>query len=219
MLDQTAAEGTSDSYGYQSFADFHLVDNALVYTVLWTASGGYDISSKNVTVRSIQTNGQNKTDLQTFPESGFTSLKSVQHAPGAIYYELTTTGNPPTFYEYTGGNFATNTNLDQPTFDKTYPTFLFSPSGTQTFWEDQSQSDHLFTGDNTAQHQKQIGSLNGYTPFGWYGENYVLVTRSGQALYIFSPSDPGSVRKPLRVSDIYHPTTVYTGYEFGYGGL
>src|SRR6202007_1916154 len=125
--------GTSSSHGAESFSDWHIVDNAIVCTVQWTATGGYDITAKNPSVRGMQPNGSAKKDYQTFPQSGVASIASVVDAPGSIYYAVTSSvDNKPTYYEYQSAAVTTKTDLDAAAFSKGYPTYLFSPSGSQT---------------------------------------------------------------------------------------
>jgi hypothetical protein len=218
LLDQNQAEGTADSYAYQSFANFQVVENAITYTSSWTASGGYDISAKTASIRAMQPSGQGKKDYQTFPQANFGSLASVLFAPQGIYYALTTTDNTKTYYQYQDTGVTANTNIDAAAFAKSYPTYLLSPSGTQTLWAD-AMNKALTIGDNTAMRAKQVGHLNGYTPYGWYGESFVLVTLEDNNIYIVAPNDINSVKKPFKVSSYFKAATTYPGYGYGYGGL
>jgi hypothetical protein len=220
QLDQNQAEGTSSSYGTEAFSDPHIVDNAIVYTVQWSASGGYDITAKNASVRGMQPNGSAKKDYQTFLQSSITTIQSVVDAPGDIYYAVTASAdNKPTYYEYQNAGVTANTNLDATAFSKGYPTYLFSPSGTQTAWEEAAGASHLFVGDNSGKRQKQVGNMSGYTPYAWYGETYLIATRGTGALYIFSPTDKDSASNPLRLTDYFKPSQSYAGYGYGYGAF
>ncbi|MDB5168848.1 MAG: hypothetical protein JWO41_204 [Candidatus Saccharibacteria bacterium] len=220
QLDQNAAEGSSTSYGYEAFSDLHIVDNAIVYSVQWLASGGFDLSTKSASIRGMQPNGTAKKDYQTFPQSNITGIKSVVDAPGDIYYAVTATADGrATYYEYQNAAVTVNTNLDDAGFNKGYPTYLFSPSGTQTAWEETAGANHFFIGDNTGKRQKQIGNLSGLQPYAWFGENYIVATRGTGGLYIFSPTDKDSVSNPLRITDYFKTGQNYAGNSYSYGGF
>jgi hypothetical protein len=72
-------------------------------------------------------------------------------------------------------------------------------------------------GDSEGQNGQQIAAQSDYSPFGWYTDNYLLVQKGGNELYVM-PADDGSA--PLKLSDYYRPlhSTLY-GYGGGYGGL
>ncbi len=220
LLDQNQAEGTASSFASQSFGNYEVVDNAIVYTTAWTASGGFDISTKTASIRSMQPTGQNKKDLQTFPSLGFGGIRANMFAPNSSYYVVTSASdNAHTYYQYQEGNVTANTNIDQAAFSKSYPTYFLSPSSTQSVWADPANGTKLFIGDNGAKHPKQVGNLSGYTPYGWYGDSFVLLTIGDGNLYIVAPGDAASVKKPYKVGGYFKPAQTYPGYGYGYGGL
>jgi hypothetical protein len=107
--------------------------------------------------------------------------------------------------------------LSQDQFWSTpYPTYLLSPSSNQTFWTDQRDGKNtLFVGDNDAKNQKTIASLSGYNIYGWFTDNYLLVSKSSSELYVM----PVAGGTPLKITDYYKPAINYQGYGGGYGGL
>jgi hypothetical protein len=75
----------------------------------------------------------------------------------------------------------------------------------------------LFIGDTNAGNKKQIASLSEYSPYGWYSDSYVLVSKTSSQLYIMSPTNPNE--PPLKITDYYKPAQTFQGYGYGYGGL
>jgi hypothetical protein len=224
QLDQNQVQGTSDSYGYQTFQNFYIVSNQLVYTTEWysydSTGSGYDLSSLNDTIRGIQPDGQSKKDYQSFAANGVGYIQAVLYKPQAIYYQVNSNnGGATTDYDYANQSVST-VSLSQNDFSQTYPTYLLSPSGNSTFWTELRDGQNtLFVGDDNAASPKQIASLSDYSPYGWYSDNYVLVSKNDSELYIMPASGLAVGQAPLKVSDYYKPNQNFNGYGYGYGGL
>lgn len=218
QLDQALGEGTQDSYLVQTFGNFYILNGLLVYSSQWS---GYNMSDSDKTdvVRAIQPNGQNKKDYQTFPSSEVSYIQAALYEPQSIYFEVySQDGGKTSFYEFENQAVKQATGVDQSSFDREYPTYLVSPSGSKTFWTElRDGKNALFVGNANASSKKQIASLSTYSPYGWYGDNYVLVSKNDSELYIMSPNNPNE--PPLKVTDYYKPTQIYKGYGYGYGGL
>jgi hypothetical protein len=70
-------------------------------------------------------------------------------------------------------------------FNKSYPTFLISPTGDNTFWyEARDGKNSLFVGDSRGDKGNEVATLSEYTPYGWYSDGYILVSKNGSELYI-----------------------------------
>ncbi|HEX5447612.1 MAG TPA: hypothetical protein VFW90_00160, partial [Candidatus Saccharimonadales bacterium] len=92
-----------------------------------------------------------------------------------------------------------------------------SPSGGQTFWSEQRDGKNtLFLGDGNAQNGKTIANLSDYSPYGWYTNNYLLVSKNSSELYVMAKSGSSS---PVKISDYHKPQQTFYGYGGGYGGL
>ncbi len=223
QLDQNQAEGSSSSYAYQSFGNFYILDNVVVYTTQWysyTLGGSYDLSSKNDTVRGVQPGGQNKKDYQAWPASGLGYIQAALYQPQVIYYAVyTNSDNKTSYYSFTNQAVSPAT-IDQTSFSQPYPTYLISPSGAQTFWTElRDGKNTLFTGDKNAQGGHQLATLSDYSPYGWFTDGYLLVSKNSSELYIIPASGLSTNQPPLKVTDYYKPATNYNGYGYGYGGL
>jgi hypothetical protein len=225
QLDQTQAEGSADSYAYQTFSNFYIVNGAAVYSTQWTTfnsdGSAYNTTGKSDTIRAVEPNGQNKKDYETFSSVDTTGyIQGQLYAPQAVYFAVYDNGNgSTTYYDYEDQAVKT-ASIDNGTFVSAYPTYLISPSGSQTFWTELRDGQNaLFTGDSNASSKKQIASLSDYSPYGWYSNNYVLVSKNSSQLYIMPSSGLTSGQLPLKVTDYFKPTQTYPGYGYGYGGL
>ncbi|GAC1499521.1 MAG: hypothetical protein NVS1B10_02340 [Candidatus Saccharimonadales bacterium] len=224
QLDQSQAEGNAKSYAYQSLFNYYILNGVVVYNTQWygyNANGTfYDVSAKNDTIRSIQPTGQNKKDNQTFTSGSSNIIQAVLYEPQAVYYSIETSADKKTSYYAYENQSVTPATIDSNSFTKPYPTFLLSPSGNQTFWTElRDGKNSLFTGDSNSKNKKQVASLNDYSPYGWYSDNYLLISKSSSQLYIIPTSGLSGNQTPFKVTDYYKPAQTYNGYGYGYGGL
>jgi hypothetical protein len=61
-----------------------------------------------------------------------------------------------------------------------------------------------------------IASSSDFTPYGWFTDGYILVSKDSSELYI-QTAEKGA--KPLKITDYHKPDTEFEGYGYGYGGL
>jgi hypothetical protein len=223
QLDQNQAEGDSSSYAYQSFYSFYILNGVVVYNTDWNKQGvnssSLDLTGKNDTIRAVQPNGQNKKDYQSFATNDVNYIQSSLYQPQSVYYAVYDSAGKPTYYQFQNQSVKTAT-ITQDALDQTYPTFLLSPSGKQTLWTElRDGKNTLFTGDDNAGSKKQLVSASDYAPYGWYSDNYILLSKSSSELYIAGPGTLAGGRAPFKITDYYKPAQNYSGYGYGYGGL
>lgn len=225
QLDQNQEQGAPAAYAYQGFYNFYILNNELVYNTQWYtfSSNGtnYDLSSLSDTIRAVQPAGQNKKDYQSIPAAGLGYIQAALYEPQSLYYAVYSYAtNATTYYAFDGQTVTNPTGLSQTTFSQSYPTYLLSPSGAQTFWTELLDGKNtLFIGGTNADGKKQIATNSDYSPYGWYSDEYVLVTKSNSELYIMPAAGLQSGQQPLKIANYYRPTQSYNGYGYGYGGL
>ncbi|HVW23064.1 MAG TPA: hypothetical protein VHB51_01070 [Candidatus Saccharimonadales bacterium] len=225
QLDASQAQGTANSYGYQTFSNFYILNNELVYNTQWytfdNTGSGFDLGNATDSIRGVQPGGQGKKDFQTWSPTSIGYVQAVLYEPQAIYYAAYNySSNQATYYEFEGNTVRTITNVTQATFDTTYPTYLISPSGKSTFWTDlRDGKNALFTGESNADKPKQLATSGEYKPYGWYSDNYLLVSKNSSELYVMPVGGLKAGQVPLKVTDYYKPAQSFFGYGYGYGGL
>ena len=219
LLDQNLAEGTSTSYAYQSFYNYNIIGTQITYNTLWNASvSTIDLSSKTDTIRGIQISSANKKDYQTFSASGVSYIQAVMYKPQNIYYSVYNYGNSgTTFYSFDGQTAASTTAIDQTTFNRSYPVYIVSPSGNQLFWSElRDGKNYLYVGNQNAGSAKSLDGLSDYKPYGWFGDNYLLVSSiSSSELAIIPVTGTTGSGKMLKISDFYKAYQTYNGYSYG----
>jgi hypothetical protein len=222
-LDQTEAEGTDTNYYVaQNIANVYLIDNAVVYTKQW--NGGYYsaplYAGKKISIFSIPLSGGSRTPLKDFDAKSSLSIGAALYKPKEPLFQLSDYGANPSsfsFFELDNGKVAAASGITTDTFNKFYPTYIQSPSGKRTFWyEPRDGKNSLFSGDSDGTGSKELASLSEFTPYGWYGDDYVLVSKNKSELYI-APKDMSTA--PLKVADYHKPNFNGNGYGGGYGGF
>lgn len=222
-LDQTTASGTgSNDYIQQRFGGTYIIGSSVLYIKNWYGSYSVDnmqkIQADSATLNSINNDGSSQKVIKSFslaPGSQYlgVSVGSRLYKPADLYLQFSD-GTGSHYYEYTNGQVtAAPASVTDATFYQTsYPTYLLSPGGDQTFWaESRDGKNTLLVGDQDASGQKQIATLSDYSPYGWYTNNYLLVQKDGSELYIM----PAAGGTALKLTDYYKSAQNF----YGYGGL
>ncbi len=222
-LDQTSASGTSPfDYTAQHIGNVYGNDGKVYYTKSWNGTSPAGLADKQATFNSINTDGSGKTAIKSFslkPNSTDTAINLSAQLVGPdkteLYFFDSASDN---FYSYSGGQVAADkTETPDNFYNSFYATYLLSPSGNKTFWsEPRDGKNTLFTGDQNGQNPKQIATLSDYSPYGWYTDSYLLVSKNSSELYIMAKD--GS-QTPVKISDYHKPAQTFNGYGGGYGGL
>jgi hypothetical protein len=218
-IDQTSAEGDQNSGLSQRFDAGYLVDGQLVYHVGWNAvgsaysNGSYSGKSHILRTASVTTVGHK--DVRSWPNSEVGDVQIVPYEPGGLYVQTYLFNGPSKFYEYEDSALK-DADIDQAKFYSSYATYLASPDGKQTFWnEGRDGKPTFFVGDDKGQNGKQVAVLDDSQVYGWYGNDYLLTSKKGSELYIM----PAAGGTPLKITDYHKPQISYQGYGGGYGGL
>jgi hypothetical protein len=217
-LDETAAEGDASISVSEYFGSVYVLDQEIAFTKPWNwvGSAGDLYATKHATLNTVKADGTQKKTLKSYPTQ---SIQTRSAEFGEIYLQYTETGKQK-YDEYKGGKLAPVTLTDEQYYNDPYPTYSVSPSGKKTLWGDYRDGKNVFfVGDGAGQNGKQIGQSQDYAVYGWYSDDYVLLTRKGSEMHIMPAAGlTGGVEKSLKVSDYYKPNYVQGGFGYGYGG-
>jgi hypothetical protein len=214
QISQNQAVGDSASYAYQNFSNFFLANGTLVYATQWTAQGGYDLSNDNDIIAGYQLSSQATKDYESFSAATTGSITSNRYQPGAVYFSVPSSSAATSYYQYADQSMQA-ASISQTIFNQTNPAYLLSPSGSRSLWSELSNGQDLFlTGDSNGAGQQQIAALDGYVPYGWYSDSYILASRSNDQLYILPASGLSGAAQPLKITSYYEPGG-HSGYEYG----
>ncbi|HLZ14494.1 MAG TPA: hypothetical protein VKQ34_00705, partial [Candidatus Saccharimonadales bacterium] len=221
VLDNTNATGSSNADAqYENIFAYSFAKDQLVYAKTWYRYPGYtDVAGQQNTLNTIKADGSDKKTLKSVDAATqyFGSLQLTK--PNNLEVQVSTNGGgPTTYFTYDGTSLSPDTTLTDNTFYNTNViTYLLSPSEKQTFWsEPRDGKNTLFVGDVNGAGAKQVVAQSDYQTFGWYTDNYLLLSKGGSELYILPVDGSGT---PLKISNYYKPERLFNGYGGGYGGL
>ena len=224
-LDQTTASG-SDNFTYvsQLVGDVYAYNGQIFYIMNWTAglNSSAQLITNQATFNSVKPDGSAKKAIRSFGLAAGTqaidvTLEERVENPDAIDLKFSD-GTKDNFYVYANGQVKDDPTMTADSFyTADYPTYLQSPSGDQTFWsESRDGKNTLFIGDQNGQNGQQIATLSDYFTYGWYTDNYLLVSQNDSELYVMPV---GGSSSPIKISDYNKPVQTYPGYGGGYGGI
>jgi len=205
LLDQSQAEGDGTNYAYQSFYNFNIVDDQLIYNLQWYNSGTAELAKKTNAIRGVMATGQNKKDHQTIPASGTGYIQAALAKPQEVYFASYNFQDSKTsFFEFKNGAAKASTTVNQSSFNKLYPVYVTSPTKQQVAWSEMRDGKQVvLLSDKTGNNPKTLTNLAGYTVFGWYGADYLLVSKNNSELFIVSSTGD---KVPSKLTDYYKPT-------------
>ena len=220
ILAQTTASG-SNAYDSvrQSFGGVYIRNGKVIYALNWSQPWYVPNTSKQATLNSVSADGSSATLLKSFSASAGIDWYSlgVGISPYDGVDSLLVAFSPPSFgpgipvyYRYSDGQIAQVSTADvQNFYVHSNPTYLRSPSGAKTFWAVNADGkNNLNVGDASGQNARVVVAQGDYAPYGWFTDNYLLLQKSGNELYILSADGSG---QPLKVTDYYTTPNNYHG--------
>lgn len=221
-LDETQGSGTGYSdYATQSIGNIYIVDSNVIYSKGWDLSQYTSPDDRTSAIMTVGIDGSNKKSLKNFQASEYAYFEAKLYEPGGIYYRVVARkDNKATYYEYEDGAVTETADTNDAKFyNDFYATYLISPSAKKTFWyESRDGKNVLFVGDQDGNNKREIGTSD-YTPYGWYTDDYLLLSRNGSELYIMGVDNKlDNSNQPLKVTDYHKPAFTLSGYGSGYGG-
>jgi hypothetical protein len=228
-LDQTKGEGTNNfDYQSEAYGQVYQFDKYIVYSKSWNYGYSADsttLAHKNSGIYSIWSNGTNPQTLKSFPlSSGGVYIYSVpSHANQAIYQVYAPGSGSPSYFTYQSGRVVqapSNAADEFNDYQQNPITYLQSPSGDNTFWAESRDGKYaLFIGGQNADNAKQIATLSEYLTYGWYTDDYLLVSKNSSELYAMPRDGIKNDTSALKISDYHKPAQNFFGYGGGYGGI
>lgn len=211
LLNQNSAVGDSNTSAYEYYTFVMVSGEDVIYAKNWTLvydeESGYPealVAGKKNTLSVISASGQGSKQITSYelnPE-----IQYSRHSPRGFY--IWQDYDEDKFYDYTVGSAAPKAvSLDTDEFYDAYKTFYVSPSGKKALWAEARDGKFtIFVSDAEGLNAKTIASLDKFNVYGWYNDDYVLVTKDDSELYIMG-AEGG---KPVKITD-FHPTA-YSGY-------
>ncbi len=211
-IDETTGEG---GVAQEIASGVSLLDQNIIYVKQWQGGYGIALDSKAVTINAINYDGSGKKDVKSLPANIY--VQQLLYKPNEVYFSYYTDGKQ-NYLEYEDNAIKDAANESEK-FTGEYPTYLLSPSGNYTLWsEPRDGKSALFLGNKAGEEGKLLDQTTKYNPYGWYSDEYILISSEGSELYV-APREIGGNATYLKVTDYHKPSIRFLGYGGGYGGL
>lgn len=230
-LDENKAFGDRpEMNGYETLGSYNIIENAVVYTKIWQTTGlvespeiTHNLESRESAIMRAEPDGNNTKAAKTFKAVDISSLYGVAYAPQEVYFRGWTrnAGDSNLYLEYENGQVRDAEEAKVIEAENTpSPTYLISPKGDKSFWSDERDGKFaLITGNKQGTDGKEIATGSEYAAYGWFSEEYLLVSKGGSELFVMPASGPIEGLPLLKISDYHKASSSFQGYGYGYGGL
>lgn len=134
-----------------------------------------------------------KTIDQTKPSYCSTFVKK----PNTLYFRVANTynGTDTQYFRYQVGGSVESVQLSEADFVSAVSYFT-SPNGTKTFWSEMRDGKPVsYVGDANGGNARQTGGGDEYRAYGWFTDDYILYSKSGNELYVMSADGQGDMHK------------------------
>ena len=224
-LDESVGGGNSKDYYYQdTIENAYLFNDEILYAkgvrAMFTGFNPFN-QTLDISMNTVKPDGSSKRAIygrgiltkQSFLQPGFGSLYADFEVrtpkPSKFYYA---------YYEYVY-EYKNKQHRDAPELTKNayyqlpFDRYILSPSGKQTVvTESRDGKNALLLADSNGEGSKQVATINEFAPFGWYTDDYVLVSNSKGDMSIVAVNSG----KMLKVSGQYPYGKLGLGYQAGY---
>lgn len=228
MLDQTQGAGTSQSdYAEQMFDQTYIFGSSILYSKSWQSSyySPNEMQGKTNVIMSISANNTDKQTLKSLAvpaNDTYTYIDSEQVGPQSVDFQVPNSNDNSStlYYEYQGNNsttMATITEDDYTQATKNTSQYQLSPSGDQLLTAQIRDGQLVLqVGANSDSTPATVASLStDYSFYGWYTNDYLLVSYKNSQLYILPVSGLKNGAGPLKMTDYFQGN--YGGYNSGKG--
>lgn len=205
LLDQSAGTDETTNAG-ESYNLIAVTGGTVTYAKGWSAYYyGASLSGKQHSLHSISVSGQNHRLVSSYDAEKY-SVQYRQHTATGFYIFQNATGEEDTYFEYTVGGQPKLISLDQDKFYESYPNYQASPSGQTNVWSDLRDGKNvILIGDSSGNNSKVVARLDEYGIYGWFTEEYILLSKKNNELYVMSVSggEPAKITDYQSVNGIY----------------
>lgn len=218
VVDETFGAGTGYyNAEYEIFSAPYIVEGKVLYAKNVSRSASMPLTKKAAVYALTLQSGQVQR-LKEFDSNNYASIDARLYEPQEVYYRVVTDDGAAQFYEYEGGNIKSVSNSDERFYNVVYPTFLVSPNGQKTLWhESRNGKNAIFIGDKNGLNSEELAQQSDYATYGWYGDDYILLSKDKSELYITAAKKP--LGTPVKIANYHKATINFAGYGYGYGGL
>lgn len=217
VIDETSGTGSAFiNAEYETFGLPYIIEGKVLYTKAVSRGVGAPRAKKPAIMVATVGNGQTQR-VKEFDSTKYASIDAKLYEPQEVYFRIDIDGGTPTYYEYEASGLKTVTNNDTKFYETYYPTYLISPNGQKSFWDEpRNGKNALFVGDKNGSNSTELAQQSEYTAYGWMTDGYVLLAKNGSELYVAAADQ--SIDQPVKITNYHKPAQSFPGYGYGYGG-
>lgn len=194
LLDQSAGSDSATNAN-EYYSEIMVAAKSVVYGKIWQGTG--DFTAKQNSLQVIGIDGENHQTLANYKVAD--NLYFAQHSPDTLYiWQHAADTGVDTYSQYTAGGSIKTINITSDQFYQGQNSYYFSASRTQTFWGDNRDGkETLLVGDQSGASPATILSLSDYDAYGWFSDQYLLLSKNNSELYIIGVKSG----TPIKVTD------------------
>ena len=209
LLDQTSAAGDSSASYYEYYTFVMASAENVYYAKNWSSNDETPseslIESKKNSLSVISAAGQSHKQIASYGANDYIQYTRVDPTTVYIWQE---SGSANKFFKYSMGEASPEeASLNEEQFYDYGEIFYASLSGKKSFWVKHTDGKHtVIISDADGQNADIIASASKYIPYGWFTDEYILLTKDGGELYIMSAEGGDMVK--ITESQL----TIFEGY-------
>ena len=127
----------------------------------------------------------------------------TQPSPNVVNVQITT--DKPRSYQYLGGTLA-EVNMTTEQLLRAAPQYHAGPTGLYLWDESVNGAYQSYVADADLKSRRAVGPAGDFRAYGWYGDDYVLLSRNDSELYIMPLTADGQAA-PQKITDYHRPPT------------
>ncbi len=215
-LVSTTATGTSNADAqYENIWQEFLLGNNVVYSKVWYQYPGYiNVSGKQNVLAAIHPDGTGAKTLKSM-DSAISYVSNMRlNNPSQLYFSIyDSSASSSSYYQLDkSGNVSSNNSIADNFFYGHQTNYYISPSRQASLWDaNRDGKTDVVVADQDGNNDKTVARLDpAFHVYGWYTDNYLLVSKSDSELYIMSKSGVNSQSDLIKITD--YQSTGIGGY-------
>lgn len=224
-IDYTKGEGDDNEYAYEYYSNsIQVLNNEILAVKNWygckktvysVCENTTKLDDKKDSVTRVVPDGSNNSKVkEVATKDHYVSSKASKTRDLLIQVSVNSPGGKNQYFRYNNGTVTDAPDIDDTQYNKPYTTYSMSPNGQKSFWyESRDGKNIFFIGDSAGDNATEILSGTDYMPFGWFTNDYLLVSKDSSELYIM----PATSGDAIKIDSYHKPTSSFPGQGYSYG--
>jgi hypothetical protein len=202
-IDSTSAMGNSyENYRAEYYTNIHVLSSqTVVFAKQWSGTAP-DAAREQNALYAFDMQAGTK---QTVREFGSSFGTTVQPTPDTIWLSVSSQQRT-TYYAFENNRLEESPNIQQAKFVAPTPRFFLTPNQSAAVWSE--QVDGTFTtyiADTNLTNKSSRLSRSNWQAYGWYGDDYILLSQFDSELAVMHKSNPADIASPQKITNYHRP--------------